>query len=119
MVRAVPALEWNFIVRGAFTMSLKLYLSFRPKTCTAERPARNVEFRGDYVVGLRADTPESCLASAAYDTLLRYLHIDNGEDFDVTTRDARGQIVLDTQLPAIGAMASYGLSVTRLEPVAV
>lgn len=96
-------------------MSLKLYLSIRPKSYGADCTVKNVEFGGNYVVSLRADTPESCLASAAYDTLLRYLAIANGEDFNVTTRDAKGQIVLDTSLPAIGAMTGFGLSAKRLE----
>lgn len=96
-------------------MSQKLYLSIKPKSWSADGPVRNAELGGNYVVSLRADTPESCLASAAFDTVLRYFGIDNSEDFNVTTRDAGGQIVLDTTLPAIGAMAGYGLSAQRLE----
>ncbi|HCS26332.1 MAG TPA: hypothetical protein DIW43_02695 [Spongiibacteraceae bacterium] len=96
-------------------MSQKLYLSIKPKSYSAGGLVKNAELGGDYVVSLRADTPESCLASAAFDTVLRYFSIDNGEDFNVTTRDAGGQIVLDTALPAIGAMAGYGLSAQRLE----
>lgn len=96
-------------------MSLKLYLSIKPKSYRPGNTVRNAELGGNYLVSIRADTPESCLASAAYDTVLHYFGVDNGEDFNVTTRDAGGQIVLDTELPAIGAMASYGLSATRLE----
>ncbi|MFT5032333.1 MAG: hypothetical protein ACI89D_000386 [Bermanella sp.] len=93
-------------------MSLKLYLSIRPHAGSA---VENAQLSGNYVVNLRADTPESCLASAAYDSLLRFFDVENSEHFKVTTRDAHGHIVLDTALPAIGEMASFGLSATRLE----
>ena len=96
-------------------MSRKLYLSIKAKPYNADTAVRNGAISGDYVVTLRADTPESCLASAAYDTILRYFQVDNAEDFNVTTRDSEGHIVLDTELPAFGAMAGYGLSANRLD----
>lgn len=98
-------------------MSRKLYLSIKAKPYNANTAVRNCGISGDYVVSLRADTPESCLASAAYDTILRYFQVDNAEDFNVTTRDSEGHIVLDTELPAFGAMAGYGLSANRLDVV--
>lgn len=69
---------------------------------------------GDYLVALRTDTPESCLASAAFDAVLCNFPDAHGEDFNVKTRDLEGHIVLDTELPAYGAMRQYGLSVTPL-----
>ncbi len=115
LASVLPPLDWAFPICLASAMSQKLYLSIKPKSYSAGGLVKNAELGGDYVVSLRADTPESCLASAAFDTVLRYFSIDNGEDFNVTTRDAGGQIVLDTALPAIGAMAGYGLSAQRLE----
>ena len=95
-------------------MSVKLYLSIKPKQYGAGTQVANSTIVGDYEVSLRADTPESCRASAAFDTVLRYYQVDNGQDFNVTARDAKGNIVLDTELPAYGAMASYGLSAHRI-----
>ena len=99
-------------------MSVKLYLSVKAKHPMSGGSSKNADFAGKYMVSLRADTPESALAAAAYDTLIHYLDIDNGEAFDVTTRDSRGQIVLDTSLPAIGSMAGFGLSAIRVDTAA-
>lgn len=93
-------------------MSQKFYLSIQP---SSRRDDNVTTLSGNYVVSLREDTPDSCLASAAYDTLLRYFGVENSEDFRITTRDEKGQIVLDTALPAIGSMASFGLSAKRLD----
>lgn len=95
-------------------MSVKLYLSIKSKKYAPDTTIANSAIVGEYEVSLRADTPESCLASAAYDTILRYYQVENGQDFNVTVRDAAGGIVLDTELPAYGAMAGYGLSANRI-----
>ncbi len=99
-------------------MSIKLFLKVRPRSAPQSSPIKNAELAGDYVVALRADTPSSCLASAAFDAVLKFCQIDNGEDFNVNARDEHGHIVLDTELPAYGALSKYGLSVARAENAA-
>ncbi len=96
-------------------MSIKLFLKVRPRPSTPLHAIKNAEQAGDYVVTLRADTPATCLASAAFDAVLKFCQIDNGEDFNVNARDEHGHIVLDTELPAYGALSKYGLSAVRTE----
>ncbi|WP_372798268.1 hypothetical protein [Litorivivens sp.] len=99
-------------------MSIKLFLKVRPKASPLQGEVCNASLGGDYVVTLRADTPPSCLASAAFDAVLKFYQVNNGEDFNVNARDVKGRIVLDTELPDYGAMAEYALDAKRLDSAA-
>ena len=91
-------------------MSIKLHLSIRRR-----RGARSLSSpEGEFLVTLRTDTPESCLASAAFDAVLSRYPDAHGEDFDVSTHDLDGHVVLDTELPDYGAMREFALNVTPL-----
>ena len=93
-------------------MSHQLILSVRHNNASN---AKEPGLCGKYRIRLRADTPESCLAAAAQDTLMRFYPIKNGESFSITARDSNGHIVLDTEMPEMGSMAHYGLSAQLLE----
>lgn len=101
-------------------MSINIYLTIqrRREAPWASQPTgREPTPEGEYLVKLRSDTPESRLASAAYDAVLTsYPHVQ-GEDYDVSVVDEKGRIVLDTELPAYGEMRGFSLSVTRLPEI--